>query len=440
MESNESSWNDNCHSLNNASFPELSFFNNKKIDEGKFVIMKSTDTGKNFANLSPFWIQKGVDGITTDTTKIMKQKEGSLLIRTNTNKGTTKLLKAITFGGIINIKVEEHHSLNDRQGIIYCSDLNNEEINDILNELKDQNIKHVHAMTKFIDNKLCRMGLYVITFNSRVLPDFINIGYLKIKVRPYIPNPMKCRKCLAYGHTKNWCNKSEEFCNKCAQALPHDSCTEKLCKNCNGEHYSNFKKCPIYVKESKIMEIKTLQNVSINEAKRRHIIMFEQINKDSYVEVTENLNEHVMQQLEIMKKEIQDLKNKEIVNTEKLNHEIKRNNNLMTVNTNLIKKLKELEKINQELKKEKQMIKNELKATQVYDSMNFDTDEDEIDSSISEIVQKINKDKTIAQETQKDDGVKAGNSKRPVEERNSSEDNDVFKPTRKKVSKNKPRK
>lgn len=299
MESNELTSNSNFNSLNDyTSFPELSFFNNKKSksDEGKFVIMKSTDTEKNFANLSPFRIQKGVEGITADYIKIMKQKDGTLLIRTNTNKGTSSLLKNATFGGIFDIKVEEHQSLNDRQGIIYCPDLNSEEVSDILNELKNQNIKHVHAMTKFIDNKLLRMGLYVITFNSRDLPDFVNVGYIKVKVRPFIPNPMKCRKCLAYGHTKNWCKVNDEFCNKCSKILPHDSCNEKLCKNCNGDHYSNFKKCPIYVKEAKIMEIKTLQNVSINEAKRKYNNMFESTTKESlgsYVKVTENLNEHV---------------------------------------------------------------------------------------------------------------------------------------------------
>lgn len=434
---------DNLVSLNdNAVFPGLSFFNNSKnkTDDGKFVIMKPIETGKNFANLSPFWIKKGVDGITADTVKIIKQKEGSLLIRTNSSKGTANLLKSTTFGGIMNIKVEEHHSLNDRQGIIYCPDLNNEDLNEILKELENQNIKLVHAMTKSVDNKIVRMGLYVITFNAQVLPEFINVGYLKVKVRPFIPNPMKCKKCLAYGHTQKWCNESEEFCYKCSKTLPHESCTDKICKNCQGEHFSNFKKCPIYVKEAKIMEIKTLQNVSMNEAKRRYNNMCERINKESYAEVSGNLNDKVMQEIENMKKEIQILKNKEILSSEKLHIEITKNDNLMIVNSNLIKKLKEMEKNNLELKNENRKIENELKRKKEDESLFTNSDEEEIDLSLSDIAGKI-KRKEKMDTNEKDEMIlKAGNSKRIVEDRNSSEDNDMFQPSRKKVHKNKPKK
>lgn len=462
MDSNEFTWSDNLNSTNGNAvfpndilndktdfpnnnrvtlndktvFPELSFFNKKNKNEGKFLIMKSLESEKSFANLSPFWIKKGVDGITADTSKIMKQKDGTLLICTNSNKGTDNLLKATAFGGIMKINVEEHRSLNDRQGIIYCPDLNNVEITDILSELKEQSIKQIHPMTKLVDNKIVRMGLYVVTFNTQVLPEFVIIGYLKVRVRIFIPNPMKCKKCLAYGHTKNWCKEVEEFCNKCSEKLPHNSCDNKLCKNCQGDHFSNFKKCPVYIKEAKIMEIKTIQNVSINEAKRRYSLMFDKpINNDSsYGEVTGNINNQVLEEIENLKKEIQILKTKEILSSEKLIKETKRNDNLMEVNSNLIQKLKELQKNHSDLKKEKRLIENKSKDPV---AQFLESDGDEFESSISDVDQLTRNYKSVTSAEQRKIellDVGAGSSKRSVEDRNSSEDND-FQPSRKKVNK-----
>ena len=36
---------------------------------------------------------------------------------------------------------------------------------------------------------------YIMTFNTHKIPKEIKIGYQKINVKPYIPNPLRCYEC-----------------------------------------------------------------------------------------------------------------------------------------------------------------------------------------------------------------------------------------------------
>ena len=32
----------------------------------------------------------------------------------------------------------------------------------------------------------------ILTFDSTELPAYVTVGYVRVKVRPYVPNPMRC--------------------------------------------------------------------------------------------------------------------------------------------------------------------------------------------------------------------------------------------------------
>ena len=40
-----------------------------------------------------------------------------------------------------------------------------------------------------------------LTFNTPYLPKEITVGYLKVNVALFVPNPMRCFNCNKFGHT-----------------------------------------------------------------------------------------------------------------------------------------------------------------------------------------------------------------------------------------------
>ena len=67
------------------------------------------------------------------------------------------------------------------------------------------------------------MNTLFFTFCNANLPKDIRKGYLRVKVDPYVPNPLHCFKCQKYGHGAQRCS-SAAVCPKCA--LEHEGpCT-----------------------------------------------------------------------------------------------------------------------------------------------------------------------------------------------------------------------
>lgn len=65
-------------------------------------------------------------------------------------------------------------------------------------------------MKKVYDN-LKETGLFIVTFAMSSLPSELDVGYEKVRIRPYIPLPLKCNNCFQYGHVSKIC-KNENIC------------------------------------------------------------------------------------------------------------------------------------------------------------------------------------------------------------------------------------
>lgn len=350
---------------NSRNFPlnKNSFFSSSEREnvKGTYFLIKPKVNENDFMKLNPFWIQKGFDGITTDIEKISKQRDGNLLVLTKSQKGTLALKKAIRFGNLFDITVEEHPYFNNTQGLIYCYDLKQMEVNDILKELESQGVVNVHAMTKLVNGVRTAIGLYVLTFKSLVLPEYIKIGYLTLKVKIYIPNPMRCITCQNYGHTQKVCKSETKVCCQCSNPLPHEECGPTKCYNCQGEHASFSKQCPTYIKEAKIMEIKTLENVSITEARKRHHNRT-RTPENSFMVATSD-NHLIMKEIEHLRKELDSFKQKDIEYKEKIESELNKNSKLVELNSKLVHRVKICELANRKLIKENQELKKSSKSS-----------------------------------------------------------------------------
>ena len=110
-----------------------------------------------------------------------------------------------------------------------------------------------------------------LTFQSQTLPKYIMVGYYRVAVSQFIPNPIRCYKCQKFGHTKFNCTKNE-VCNKCGKEdhTGSQQCTnEEKCVNCQGNHASNDKTCPKWKEEKETQRIKAERGISYTEAKKQ---------------------------------------------------------------------------------------------------------------------------------------------------------------------------
>ncbi|GFT32041.1 RNase H domain-containing protein [Trichonephila clavipes] len=97
----------------------------------------------------------------------------------------------------------------------------------------------------------------------------VKAGYLNCKIRPYVPNPLRCFKCQRFGHSQTAC-RGQLTCSRCA-SIGHASsdCTlEQKCVNCSQPHSADSKLCPKWKIEKEIQTIKTNRNISYIEARK----------------------------------------------------------------------------------------------------------------------------------------------------------------------------
>ncbi|GFW30444.1 uncharacterized protein TNCV_453821 [Trichonephila clavipes] len=197
------------------------------------------------ARKSPFVVHKAIIGIGGEPKSIKKLRSGDLLIETTSALQSKSFLLAKTFLDFP-LTVTLHKSLNSCRGVISEPDLLSSSETEIL--WKD-------FLTRVLP--------------SSKLPSNIKAGYLNCKVRPYIPNPLRCFKCQRFGHSQTSC-RGQLTCSRCASVghASTDCSLEPKCINCLQPHSSDSKICPKWKIEKQIQEIKTTKNISYPEARK----------------------------------------------------------------------------------------------------------------------------------------------------------------------------
>ena len=97
------------------------------------------------------------------------------------------------------------------------------------------------------------------------LPEFVYVGCMRKRVKLYIPNPMRCFKCQAFGHTSTRCNATKAKCARCGGAHGYEQCDKidtPTCPNCKGPHSAGYRGCPVYQQTQEILEIKVTGRLS----------------------------------------------------------------------------------------------------------------------------------------------------------------------------------
>ncbi|GBM87826.1 hypothetical protein AVEN_38494-1 [Araneus ventricosus] len=157
----------------------------------------------------------------------------------------------------ISVTVSAHESLNSSKRVISCGELLNDPLESILKDMQSQGVSHVRRISIRRDGQLLDTKHLILTFSSAKLPYYIKAGYMRLYVRSYIPNPLRCFKCQRFGHCKTSC-RGTLACARCAE-MDHDSsqCTAaEKCVNCKDAHTFFSRNCSAWKLEKEIITTK----------------------------------------------------------------------------------------------------------------------------------------------------------------------------------------
>lgn len=251
------------------------FPGNRRNDEGIFVAIEADK--RRATDLSAIMMKKFVEDWFPGTKELTRARDGRVIVLARDEKIAKRAEeKATNFYNVCSIKVSRVESMNKCQGVIFDRGLLTVTIDDLMTELKDAKVSRIERIESIKDGKKSPNGMHVITFDTRNLPDTVFAFFIRHNVRTYYPNPLRCAKCCMYGHTRNWCKETIEYCRDCAKPRHEgEACTEKWCRNCpnggNPPHGSLARECPVRKMEVDIAHLKVDNRLSYGMAKKMYL-------------------------------------------------------------------------------------------------------------------------------------------------------------------------
>ena len=116
-------------------------------------------------------------------------------------------------------------------------------------EIRDElGVVEVHHVTVRKEGKVIPTNTLFLTFNRPDIPKEVVVGYLKVKVDPFVPNPLRCFNCNKFCHTSQRCRTTAK-CQQCGKDK-HDEQRDGplICSNCKGPHAVSANDRPVWKK------------------------------------------------------------------------------------------------------------------------------------------------------------------------------------------------
>lgn len=236
----------------------------------RYLVASAVSTKTNIevaplASYNVFQVERGLDFISKDRLEVTEMRSGDLLIKVPNNKVAELYLKS-NFIDCIPVKISLHKTLNTVQGRIFSRKIANIPQEELLESLKSQKVVEVRKITKLEGKEIIATGAAILTFDLIYRPETLKLGWERVPVEEYIPNPMKCKNCQKLGHTKKYC-RGVEICGECGIPTPHEPCTRKYCVNCQLEaHTSNDPNCPTFWKHKSVNYLRMSRRCTNREA------------------------------------------------------------------------------------------------------------------------------------------------------------------------------
>ena len=125
--------------------------------------------------------------------KVTELRDGSLLVKAKNEKQRIRIRNVKKLDKT-EVTTSEHETLNEIKGRIRyktqprCS-------NEICNILKDQNVVELHQVMRKVHGERLSSSIYILSFESFVVPQEVIIGWIRCSVREYIPKSRQYLKC-----------------------------------------------------------------------------------------------------------------------------------------------------------------------------------------------------------------------------------------------------
>ena len=217
--------------------------------------------------MKEYAIRKAITGLTTEPKDLYQAKAGHYVVKVETDAASEVLLQTTVMANHP-VKVTPHKTLNTSR-VITSRILDGASDADLLADLKNQGVS---AAKRILKNKTTETKSIILTFTSSTPREKVRLVNVSLMVNPYVAPPMRCFKCLKFGHTRTRCRKNNSICSKCSGEHGAGECSSKdlLCSNCSGAHNSFDRNCPKYLEVKNILNIAAKKHISYKEAKKEH--------------------------------------------------------------------------------------------------------------------------------------------------------------------------
>ena len=216
----------------------------------RFLLISFCD-GTQHNTINPFHLHRAISRF-GEAERVTRRSDGKVEVQMREVESAHKLLNSDSLSlqtkngtRTVPITVHPHPTKGFATGVITVPDLGDVEEEDILDELRDQGVHKVRRLQRRDNGNTVKSDTLVLSFSRDELPEKVRVTWRSIRVRPYIPNPVRCFKCQAYGHMANAC-KGRERCARCS-ATGHNSSSCESPKprcTCGGEHEAWSRECP----------------------------------------------------------------------------------------------------------------------------------------------------------------------------------------------------
>ena len=199
---------------------------NSETKWARFVYSRIREWRSASAKVVSFCNSESFSGYCRTLKNIKRLRDGSFLVECGKRAPAQNLLQTNRFIDRP-VKVSIHKTPNSSLGVIRCRDLADMSEAEIRDELKDQGVVGVNRVTVKKEGKVIPTNTLFLTFGSPDLPKEITVGYLKVKVALFVPNPMRCFNCNKFGHTGQSCKVAAK-CPGCGKDKHEGRCEKRI--------------------------------------------------------------------------------------------------------------------------------------------------------------------------------------------------------------------
>jgi hypothetical protein len=120
---------------------------------------------------------------------------------------------------------------------------------------------NVALQLKIISNNVEKNTSTALIWFENSIPDHIMVeNFLRFRVQKYMPRPMQCKKCWAFGHLAKFC-ENEIICKYCTKNHESEDCMVKeniqqyKCVNCKRNHQATATTCEKFIINQSIIKL-----------------------------------------------------------------------------------------------------------------------------------------------------------------------------------------